>query len=141
MTQDYIQVSGIKIYKNVKPLKITTMHNFKELKIWQMSREFVSDIYKVTRQLPPEEMFVLVSQMRRAAISIPSNISEGAGRMSDKDFMRFIDISSGSAFEVETQLYLCFDQNYLRGTELENYLDKVRKIQKMLCKFRLTLSH
>jgi four helix bundle protein len=117
------------------------MHNFKELKIWQMSREFVSDIYKVTRQLPPEEMFVLVSQMRRAAISIPSNISEGAGRMSDKDFMRFIDISSGSAFEVETQLYLCFDQNYLTGTELENYLDKVRKIQKMLCKFRLTLSH
>jgi four helix bundle protein len=117
------------------------MHNFKELKIWQIGREFVSDIYKVTRQLSPEEMFVLDSQMRRAAISIPSNISEGAGRNSDKDFFRFIDISIGSSFELETQLYLCFDQNYLTENELNTILDKVLKIQKMLYNFRSTLSH
>ena len=116
------------------------MHNFKELKIWQMGREFVSDIYKLSRQLPPEEMFVLVSQMRRAAISIPSNISEGAGRNSDKEFVRFIDIARGSSFELETQIYLCFDQNYFTEKELNPVLDKVQKIQKMLYNFRSTLS-
>jgi len=117
------------------------MHNFKELKIWQMGREFVKDIYELTRNLPQEEQFIITSQMRRAAISIPSNISEGAGKNSEKDFVRFIDISIGSAFELETQLYLCFDQNYLSEKELNIYLDKVQKIQKMLYNFRSTLSH
>jgi len=117
------------------------MHNFKELKIWQMGREFVKDIYGLTGTLPQEELFVITSQMRRAAISIPSNISEGAGKNSDKDFVRFIDTSIGSAFELETQLYICFDQNYLSEKELNIYLDKVQKIQKMLYNFRTTLSH
>ncbi len=62
------------------------MHNFKELKIWQKSRQFVKDIYVLTRQFPKDELFVLTSQMRRAAISIPSNIAEGSGRGTDKDF-------------------------------------------------------
>jgi four helix bundle protein len=97
------------------------MHNFKELKIWQMARELVSHIYKI--------------------ISIPSNISEGAGRNSEKDFLRFIDIASGSAFEIETQLYLCCDLKYFTEQELVSYIDKVQKIQKMLYNFRLTLSH
>jgi four helix bundle protein len=117
------------------------MHNFKELIIWQMSRTFVKDIYDVTRHLPQEELYILTSQMSRAAISIPSNISEGAGRNSEKDFIRFIDISMGSAFELETQLYLCFDQNYLTENELFSVLDKVQKIQKMLYNFKSTLSH
>ena len=117
------------------------MHNFKELKIWQMSRGLVKDIYDVTRHLPHEELFILTSQMRRAAISIPSNISEGAGRNSDKEFVRFIDIARGSSFELETQLFLCFDQNYLTEIELSSALDKVQKIQKMLYNFKMTLSH
>lgn len=117
------------------------MHNFKELKIWQLGREFVSNIYILTRKLPKEEFLILTSQMRRAAISIPSNISEGAGRNSEKDFLRFMDIASGSAFEIETQLYLCFDLNYLTEKELDSYIEKVQRIQKMLYSFRLTLTH
>jgi four helix bundle protein len=117
------------------------MHNFKELIIWQMSRTFVKDIYDVTRHLPQEELYILTSQMRRAAISIPSNISEGAGRYSNKEFIRFIDIATGSSFELETQIYLCFDQNYVTENELNFVLDKVHKIQKMLYNFKSTLSH
>jgi four helix bundle protein len=117
------------------------MHNFKELKIWQMSRGFVKDIYNVTRNLPHEELFILTSQMRRAAISIPSNISEGAGRNSDKEFVRFIDIALGSSFELETQLFLCFDQNYLAEIELNSVLDNVQKIQKMLYNFKSSLTN
>ncbi len=116
------------------------MHNFKELKIWQMSRGLVKDIYDVTRHLPHEELFILTSQMRRAAISIPSNISEGAGRNSDKEFVRFIDIARGSSFELETQLFLCYDQNYLTEIELNTVLEKVQKIQKMLYNFESTLT-
>jgi four helix bundle protein len=115
------------------------MHNFKELVIWKMSREFVCDIYKLTLQFPQDELYVLTSQMRRAAISIPSNISEGAGRNSVKEFLHFIDIANGSAFEIETQLFLCCDLKYLTVQEHEIYLGKVSKIQKMLYKFRTTL--
>ena len=88
------------------------MHNFKELKVWQKGRKFVKDIYLLTRNFPQEELFVLTSQMRRAAISIPSNIAEGSGRGSDKDFARFIDIATGSSFELESQLYVASDLEY-----------------------------
>jgi four helix bundle protein len=115
------------------------MHNFKELKIWQMSREFVKDIYDLTTHFPQEELYVLTSQMRRAAISIPSNISEGAGRNSDKEFARFIDIARGSSFEIETQMYLSFDQKYISEEELNHQLEKLQKIQKMLFNFRSTI--
>ncbi len=74
------------------------MHNFREMKIWQKARELVIEIYKATAEFPSEEKFALVSQMQRAAVSIPSNIAEGAGRNSDKDFNRFLDIANGSAF-------------------------------------------
>jgi len=112
------------------------MHNFKELKIWQMSRGIVKDIYALTRQLPNEELFVLTSQMRRSAISIPSNISEGAGRNSEKEFIHFLDIASGSSYELETQLFLCLDQKYLSKDELDILLEKLQLIQKMLYNFR-----
>jgi four helix bundle protein len=115
------------------------MHNFKELKIWLMGRMFVKQIYDLTKKLPQEELFVLSSQMRRAAISIPSNISEGAGRNSEKDFERFLDIANGSAFELETQLFLCYDESYISENELNSYLEKVQKIQKMIYNFKSTL--
>lgn len=116
------------------------MHNFKELKIWQLGREFVRDIYNVTRNFPQEELYVLTSQLRGASVSIPSNIPEGAGRNSDKDFIRFLDIACGSAFELETQLYLCFDQGYLSEEILNVHIMKIQKIQKMLCIFRSALA-
>jgi len=112
------------------------MHNFKELKVWQKGRKFVKDIYILTRKFPKEELFVLTSQMRRAAISISSNISEGSGRGSDKDFARFIDIATGSAFELESQLYVACDLEYFSEDELNIYLDKIQEVQKMLFHFK-----
>ncbi|MCG8579545.1 MAG: four helix bundle protein, partial [Bacteroidales bacterium] len=67
------------------------MHNFKELKVWQKARVLVKDIYHLTKQLPEDEKYGLISQMRRASVSIPSNIAEGTGRSSNKEFVRFLD--------------------------------------------------
>ena len=112
------------------------MHNFKELKIWQKGRMFVKDIYVLTKKFPKEELFVLTSQMRRAAISIPSNIAEGSGRGSDKDFSRFLDIATGSAYELESQLYVGYDLEYYSEVELIDYLEKIQEIQKMIFHFK-----
>ena len=112
------------------------MHNFKELKVLQKGRKFVKDIYLLTRNFPQEELFVLTSQMRRAAISIPSNIAEGSGRGSDKDFSRFLDIPTGSADELESQLYVGYDLEYYYEVELNDYLEKIQEIQKMIFHFK-----
>ena len=112
------------------------MHNFKELRTWQKARRFVKDIYVLTRQFPKDELFVLTSQMRRAAISIPSNIAEGSGRGTDKDFSRFLDIATGSAFELESQIYIGYDLDYYSEKELDIYLGKVQEIQKMIYNFK-----
>ncbi len=115
------------------------MHNYKELKIWQKGRTLVKDIYSLTKQFPHEELYGLISQMRRAAISIPSNIAEGAGRSSEKDFSRFLDLANGSSFELETQLYLSFDLGYTTQSELEHYLSPVQEIQKMIHNLKIKL--
>ncbi len=112
------------------------MHNFKELRTWQKARRFVKDIYILTKQLPKEELFVLTSQMRRAAISIPSNIAEGSGRATNKDLSRFLDIATGSAFELESQIYIGYDLDYYSEKELEIYLEKVQELQKMIYNFK-----
>lgn len=108
------------------------MHNYKELKIWQKGRELVKEIYSLTKGYPNEELYVLVSQMRRAVISIPSNIAEGSGRNTDKDFCRFLDVANGSAFELETQLYLSFDIGYISEVELNQLLVPIQETQKMI---------
>jgi four helix bundle protein len=112
------------------------MHNFKELKIWQKGRKFVKDIYILTRKFPKEELFVLTTQMRRAAISIPSNIAEGAGRGTDKDFSRFIDIATGSSYELESLIYAGYDLEYYSEEKMDIYLEKIQEIQKMLYHFK-----
>ena len=112
------------------------MHNFKELKVWQKGRFFVKDIYLLTHDFPKEELFVMTSQMRRAAISIPSNIAEGSGRGTDKDFSRFLDTATGSAFELESLIYTGYDLNYYSEQTLNSYLEKVQEIQKMLFHFK-----
>ncbi|MCD4681459.1 MAG: four helix bundle protein [Bacteroidales bacterium] len=108
------------------------MHNFKELFVWEKSRKLVSDIYNLTKLFPKDERFGLISQMQRSAISIPSNIEEGAGRDSNKEFLRFLDIANGSSFELETQIYLAFDQNYISEEKQSTQIEKVREIQKMI---------
>jgi len=81
-------------------------HNVKELQVWQLAMDVVDDIYLITQDFPKEELFGLSLQMRKSAISIPSNIAEGCGRGTDPQLLHFTDISQGSAFELETQVYI-----------------------------------
>ena len=115
------------------------MHNFKNLKIWQKSRVLVKEVFLLTKEIPSEEKFGLTSQMLRCAYSIPSNIAEGSGRSSNKEFSRFLDISLGSAFELETQLILASDINYLSEEQLQRIQDLLQEIQKMIYSFKTKL--
>jgi four helix bundle protein len=117
------------------------MNNFKELQVWQKSRSLVKEIYLLTQKFPKEELFALTQQIRRATVSIPSNIAEGAGRNSNADYARFIDIANGSAFEVETQLILSMDLNYITNEDFEKTNNIVIEIQKMLYNFRNYLAN
>jgi four helix bundle protein len=82
------------------------MHNFKELKVWQKAVDLAVKIYTVTKSFPQEEKFGLVSQMRRAGVSVPSNIAEGCAKTSTKSFMNSLEVSLGESFELETQMII-----------------------------------
>ena len=108
------------------------MHQFKELKVWQKGRVLVKEIYQATHTFPKDELFGIVSQMRRAAVSIPTNIAEGCGRNSDKELCRFLDIANGSAFELETLMILSLDLEYLSQHKFEEFDAKLNEVQKMI---------
>lgn len=108
------------------------MHNFKDLNVWKKSRQLVKEVYIVTTAFPNEEKFGLNSQIRRSAISIPSNIAEGCGRKTQKDFCRFLYIAQGSSFEFETQLILSFDLGFIDDEVFNNTVIRLNEIQKML---------
>lgn len=107
------------------------MHNFKELNVWKLSRALVKEIYELTSEFPTTEKYGLISQLRRRAVSIPTNIAEGAGRNTDKDFAQFLNISLGSAFELDTLLILSFDLELLSEDQLTHFSNKISEIQKM----------
>lgn len=116
------------------------MHNLRKLEVWKKSRHFVKQIYELSCLFPKVEKFGLISQMRRCAISIPSNIAEGCERNSSKDLGRFINIAIGSSFELETQLHLAFDVNYLDNSNYNLILNRINEIQKMLIGLNRSLS-
>lgn len=116
------------------------MHNYKELTVWQRSVEIATSVYKVTQNYPKHELYGLTSQIRRCTISISSNIAEGAGRSSDKDFSRFLNISYGSSFELETQLIISKELNYLDDSSFKELNSDLSEIQKMLYSFIKRLS-
>lgn len=99
----------------------------------------VKEIYLLTENLPSEEKFGLISQLRRCAVSIPSNIAEGAGRNNAKEFNQFLGISSGSCYELETQLILLIDLNFKNENEVTPLLNNLNEIQKMIYKFKTNL--
>jgi len=117
------------------------MNNFKKLIVWQRAREFVKDIYILTKKFPNDEQFGLTSQIRRAVISIVSNIAEGSGRGSNKDFAHFLDIAQGSAYELETQIILAFDLDYISKEEFTLSSNKINEIQKMIHKLAESFRH
>jgi four helix bundle protein len=108
------------------------MRNFKELDIWKESRILVKDLYLLTSGLPQDEKYGLISQIRRCVISIPSNIAEGSAKDSQKDFLRYLQISLGSSFELETQLLLCIDLDFLKIENTQTHLVTVERIQKRI---------
>ena len=115
------------------------MHQFKNLEIWKRSRYFCSKIYAVTSNFPDNEKFGITNQLRRASVSIPSNIAEGSSRASNKDFLRFLEIAIGSAYEIETQLLISNDLEFLEFDTLKILLYELEEIIKMISKFRSTL--
>lgn len=90
--------------------------HFKDLIVWQKAMDLTDEVYHLARSLPKEELYALSDQLRRAAVSIPSNIAEGYGRQTDKEFKQFLSVARGSVFEVETQLEICIRQNYLSAS-------------------------
>ncbi len=106
------------------------MRNFRELEIWKDSIKLVKMIYELTSQLPDSEKYGLVSQMNRCSVSIPSNIAEGCSKDSQKDFIRFLQISLGSAFELETQLEICVEIGYFKRNDVLKLFDEIVIIQK-----------
>lgn len=111
------------------------MRNYKELKIWQHSHQFVLDIYKATEKFPKTEVYGLTSQIRRAAISISSNIVEGCGRKTNPDFLKFLQISISSAYEVEYHLLLSKDLNFLSADQFTKLSADLESIIKMISSF------
>lgn len=117
------------------------MKDFKKLQVWQESVSLVTKLHIELKALPQSERYGLYSQMTRAAVSIPSNIAEGSGRRSDKDYRRFLDIALGSSFELETQFIIVENLNYIEEDRIQLLLDKLTKIQKMLQGLIKAVSH
>ena len=115
------------------------MHNYKKLNVWISSISLVKNIYKLTRKFPKDEMFVLTQQLRRAAISIPSNIAEGAGRNSNAQFKNFLQISIGSCYEANTQLIISKELEYISEEELDTISKELDSIMKMNHNLQKTL--
>lgn len=115
------------------------MKNFRELRTWQKGHQLTLKIYLVTKQFPKEEIYGLISQMRRSSSSIPTNIAEGCGRDSDGDLARFLSIALGSASELEYQLILSKDLSYVDSDTYDNLLSEAVEIKKMLNAFILKL--
>ena len=110
------------------------MKTYKDLIVWQKSIKLVTDIYSATSAIPKEEMFAITSQIKRCSISIPSNIAEGYGRQHKREYIRFLNISRGSLYELQTQLEIAGNLNFLHKEKLFNLLEKCNEIEKMLNK-------
>lgn len=108
------------------------MKTHKDLLVWQKSIEFVTSIYSLTKAFPKEEIYCLVSQIRRASISIPSNISEGCPRKNTKEYIQFLYVSLGSAAELETQVIIATNLNYLSENQSTELLTNLAGIIRML---------
>lgn len=105
------------------------------MEVWKKARVLVFEIYKLTAKFPKEEMYGLTSQMRRAAVSIPSNIAEGCGRQYKKETIQFQYISRGSQYELETELYLSFDLGFISEEDLNKALDLLIEGRRLLSGF------
>ena len=108
------------------------MRDFRQLNVWEESHKLTLAVYRITKEFPKEEVSALTNQLRRASASIPSNIAEGCGRETQKDYAHFLQIAIGSAFEVDYQILLAKDLKYIDGKSFLELNDKVDKIKRQL---------
>lgn len=111
------------------------MRNFRNYKVWEESHNLVIDVYRITKEFPNNEIYSLVSQMRHSVISIPTNIAEGSGKESEKDFARYISIAIGSSSEIDYLIELSKDLNYIDKDEYKSLNKKISDIRKQLFGF------
>jgi four helix bundle protein len=114
---------------------MTRIERFEDLRIWKLAREIVGKVYKITAEPVFSRDFALRDQLRRAAVSIPSNIAEGFSRRSNKEFVQFLFIAKGSAAEAQSQLYLARDQDYVSEQELDTLLADIDVMAKQISRF------
>lgn len=119
---------------------INTMNNFRKLKIWDRSVELATVIYDITKNYPKNEMYGIVSQMRRSVVSISSNIAEGAGRQSKKEFKRFLNIAKGSSYELETQLTISKNLGFITHNQFDEITRSLIELHKMIHSLIKTLN-
>ena len=115
------------------------MHNFEKLNFWKKSIVLAKKVYLATTEISSDEKYGLISQIKRASVSIPSNIAEGSGRNSNKEFSHFLAVSLGSAFELQTQLILMKELNMLNYEKVDELINDVVEIQKMIYRFKNNL--
>ncbi len=113
-----------------------TISNFRELRVWQTAMELVVAVYDLTRSFPPEERYGLVNQMRRAAVSIPSNIAEGNARESSKEYLKHLSIAQGSLAELQTQLEIALRLGFTEGAVAQQCLDTSVSVARQLFALR-----
>jgi four helix bundle protein len=116
------------------------MRDFRQLKVWEKAHGLALEIYRATKEFPAEERFGLTSQLRRAAVSVPSNIAEGCGRSGERELSQFTSIAAGSASEVEYQLLLAHDLGYLTTEHYRTLDNKTNEVKRMLNSFLLKLT-
>ncbi len=115
------------------------MHNFEKLIFWQKAMQLAKDIYLLSVEIPHDERYGLISQMKRSAVSISSNIAEGAGRNTNREFNQFLGIANGSAFELQTQLLLSKELYSMDEKKVDKLLADLHEIQKMMYTFKQNL--
>jgi len=108
------------------------LKNYKELKVWQKSYQSCLEVYRITRAFPKEEIYGLTSQIRRAAVSIPSNIAEGYGRKTTPEYIRSLYVAYGSSCELETQILLSYDLGYIKAEYMKKIQEEIGEVERML---------
>lgn len=114
---------------------MSKLESYRDLEVWKQTKGLVCLIYQVTKAFPKEEQFGLTNQLRRASVSIPSNIAEGCGRNHSKDSIQFFFISRGSLYEVETQIIISFDLGYITIEDHNSILDNIKSCKRLLNDF------
>jgi len=108
------------------------LKNYKELKVWQKSYQSCLEVYKITKGFPKEEVYGLTSQIRRAAVSVPSNIAEGYGRKTTPEYIRSLYVAYGSNCELETQILLSYDLGYIKNEYMKKIQEDIGEVERML---------